>query len=83
MIYAPDAVPNDAPRGLRAWLARQLRAVADALREPEPNLITVAVLGVEPAKPRDGMIAFADGSEWDPGSGRGLYSYEGGAWVKL
>lgn len=38
----------------------------------------------EPAKPRNGMQAFADGTIWDPGSGRGLYVYNGNtsAWVQ-
>jgi hypothetical protein len=38
---------------------------------------------VAPDKPRDLMIRFADGSDWNPGSGRGLYQYYGGAWHYL
>jgi hypothetical protein len=38
---------------------------------------------VAPAKPREAMLRFADGTDWDPGSGRGLYQYVSGAWVKL
>lgn len=38
---------------------------------------------VAPSKPREGMIRFADGTSWNPGSGRGLYQYVSGAWVKL
>lgn len=36
-----------------------------------------------PDKPQEGMIAYANGSEWDPGSGAGLYKYLGGGWVLL
>jgi len=36
-----------------------------------------------PPKPREGMFAFADGTDWDPGSGRGLYQYVNTSWVKL
>lgn len=36
-----------------------------------------------PEKPREGMIRFADGTNWNPGSGRGLYQYVSTAWVKL
>lgn len=39
-------------------------------------------LNVEPDKPRDGMIIRADGSNWNPGYGAGLYLYNSG-WVKL
>ena len=42
------------------------------------------VLYAEPAKPRDGMFARADGTTWNPGgTGAGLYQYQGAAWVKL
>jgi hypothetical protein len=36
-----------------------------------------------PTKPREGEIVFADGSGWNPGSGRGLYQYVSGAWVPM
>ena len=29
---------------------------------------------------RDGMIVYADGTSWDPGSGEGIYAYYGAAW---
>jgi hypothetical protein len=36
-----------------------------------------------PARLIEGTFAFADGTYWDPGSGRGLYQYVSGSWVKL
>lgn len=36
-----------------------------------------------PGKPRDGMLRKADGTNWDPGDGEGLYQRISGAWVKL
>lgn len=38
---------------------------------------------VAPTKVFEGMLRFADGSSWNPGAGRGLYQFVGGAWVKL
>lgn len=38
---------------------------------------------VEPEKNREGRVVFADGVDWNPGSGAGLYEYRGGTWVKL
>lgn len=38
---------------------------------------------VEPAKLREGMVLLADGTDWDPGSGQGVYAYYAGAWNKL
>ena len=34
-----------------------------------------------PARPRDGDIRYADGTEWNPGSGEGFYGYVNGSWV--
>ena len=36
-----------------------------------------------PVKPREGMLAVADGTHWNPGSGKGLYEYRSGSWAKL
>jgi hypothetical protein len=37
----------------------------------------------EPVDAAEGWVAFADGTDWDPGSGVGLYEYSGSAWHKL
>ena len=36
-----------------------------------------------PAKPRDGDIRYADGSNWNPGAGTGIYWFDGTTWNKL
>ena len=37
-----------------------------------------------PSKPRAGDVRYADGTNWNPGSGEGLYLYlSTGAWSKL
>lgn len=38
---------------------------------------------VAPSRPREGMISVADGTNWNPGSGKGAYEYRSGAWAKL
>ena len=43
----------------------------------------IDVTYVAPAKLQEGMIRFADGTRWNPGAGRGYYSYENGGWHKL
>lgn len=40
-------------------------------------------LYVEPPKPREGMVCVADGTEWNPGAGAGVYAYYSGSWNKL
>jgi hypothetical protein len=47
------------------------------------DLITLKELNTEPAKPRTGMVVLADGTNWNPGSGAGVYARYGGSWVKL
>lgn len=36
-----------------------------------------------PAKPRDGDIRYADGTSFNPGSGQGVYYYNGSIWKLL
>lgn len=37
-----------------------------------------------PPNPADGLIAYADGTSWNPGAtGEGVYAYVNGAWTKL
>ena len=77
--YQPTPVPNDAPQGLKAYLANELRKIASVLS----NRLQLPILGAEPEKIEEGMIVFADGTAWNPGSGRGFYGYRSGAWRKL
>jgi len=53
--------------------------VAKVVRD---GFVLVAPTG-EPAPAEDGMIAYADGVNWNPGSGEGFYGYYNGAWHKL
>lgn len=79
--YAPGAIPHDTPPALKAWLANELRSIAAAMLEAQG--VTLEVLGAEPERRTDGMIVYADGTAWNPGSGEGFYGYQAGAWVKL
>lgn len=37
---------------------------------------------VAPSRPYDGMKRYADGTDWNPGSGEGEYIYYASAWHK-
>lgn len=82
MSYQPTAIPSDTP-GLRAWLAQQLRDIANTLAAPDVLRLRLAVLGAEPEKYANGDVVYADGANWNPGSGAGVYARVSGAWVKL
>ncbi len=52
------------------------------------NLTTlVAPVHVEPPRLYDGLMAYADGTDWDPGSGRGIYYWtslpDPGEWISM
>jgi hypothetical protein len=68
---------------LRGWLVDQLRRIAAETLEPAPRSIRLAKLNAAPAKLYDGLIVFADGTNWNPGGGQGTYIYYASAWNKL
>ena len=67
--------------GLADWIQRELTAIELAF--VDFDFIQLKETNVAPVKPRTGMIALADGTNWNPGSGAGFYGYYGGAWSKL
>lgn len=68
--------------GLARTVDDNLRSILESLRAPRQELM-LSPLGAAPAKPRDGMVVYADGVAWDPGGGAGVYARIAGAWVKL
>lgn len=78
-MYQPDAVPDNVPSALKAWLADQLRRIAGELNAP----LQAPLFGAEPARPRTGMIVYAVDPWATSLAGEGLYGYEAGNWVKL
>ena len=65
---------------VRQYLDEELSKIADIINTGE---LIAEPLAAAPARPENGLIAYADGVNWDPGSGAGFYGYEAGAWVKL
>ncbi|MEM7209558.1 MAG: hypothetical protein AAF434_17195 [Pseudomonadota bacterium] len=60
----------------------ETRKLSELLNEGLPYL-QFQTQHVEPDKLQDGMLVFADGTNWNPGSGGGLYERVSSAWVKL
>lgn len=79
--YEPAPVPAGIPQRVQLYIADELRKIAIAFGGVD-NLHLVP-RAEEPARYSDGMVVYADGTNWNPGSGAGLYAREGGAWVKL
>lgn len=78
-------VPAQVPMGrlLSGWLREQLVQIAAEVNEPNPEFLTLQALHAAPARLYDGLTVYADGSDWDPGSGEGIYTYYNSTWNKL
>ena len=77
--YAPGTPPSDPAQFARFWQdeARKVQAVLRNIRDGRRQVLHAA-----PAKPQPGMIVYADGTDWNPGSGEGTYQYSiAGSWV--
>jgi hypothetical protein len=63
-------------------LRQELTAIEQAAQRADP-FAELQYLHAEPTRMRGGMFAMADGTDWDPGSGAGLYrrSEANDAWV--
>lgn len=72
----------DDPRNIALWAEEQFNDLYDEINTAK-DFIRLKQLHVAPIKTFTGMIVLADGTDWDPGSGAGVYVYYGGAWVKL
>ena len=78
--FEVEPPPAD-PVHLAEWTRRQFELVAAHL--DMVSGIMLDEMHVEPAKPRTGMIVLADGTNWNPGAGQGVYAYYAAAWHKL
>lgn len=71
--YQPGQVPND-PAEYQRYLREEfdkIAAVVMLLAEGNFEMVFA-----EPAKKRMGQRVLADGTSWNPGSGRGAYWYD-------
>ena len=75
--YTPSPVPENKDDLIR-YLRQELQAIQFAMSAIADGQLDVTT--VAPTKPRDGMLRRADGTNWNPGSGAGVYCYYGAAW---
>lgn len=78
--YSPGIVPRDKDDLVR-FLEDELNRIS--------AIIAILIQGhltrndVAPSKPREGDVRFADGTNWDPGNGKGIYWYDGSSWIAI
>ena len=81
-MYKPTFPPQD-PLALSQWLGQETQNIARAMRDSS-QFVLMQVNHAEPKSPSDTqvvMFAVADGTNWNPGSGAGLYRFQNNAWT--
>jgi len=82
-MFRKSKTPLDV-KELPRYLDSELLKIEDDSKNPEVESIQVTVTNSSPDKPRQGQMYYADGANWDPGSGEGIYFYNASStWVKL
>jgi hypothetical protein len=77
--FAPTDVPLGTDPVLADWLKREFFNVYLS----QKSLLLLEPRSSEPSVPSIGLISYADGTSWDPGSGEGPYIYTSTGWQKM
>lgn len=80
LLYVPK--PLGEAQDLRELITRleeEFRSIQTAMGQVE----SLPERNVAISKPRDGMLVYADGTNWDPGFGEGVYARIASAWIAL
>ena len=80
--YEPGPLPLN-QEDLGVYVVTELKRLANTILNQ--SHLRVERIHAEPEKPRGGDIVYADGSDWNPGSGEGIYFFKEStsAWVQL
>ena len=73
-------VLDDKTRELVRWVKDELDRVSLAISSLEHQY---PELNAEPERYSIGYVAYADGTNWNPGSGEGLYVYKSTGWTLM
>ena len=80
--YVPEYLSGEVDqKTLLEYVIREHQRISIALEFALAR--NVEFLNAAPAKPREGLVCGADGTNWNPGSGKGVYAYYTGAWHLL
>lgn len=79
-IPANTLTYDDSTKELVRWVKEELDKISVAISSLEYQY---SPLYAEPERYSVGFIAYADGVNWNPGSGEGLYIYKSTGWTLL
>ena len=82
-LYEPGPLPEEV-EDWWMYVVTELKRLGDTLF----NQATFRLerIHTEPSRPREGDVRYADGTDWNPGSGEGIYFFKKGSpgsWVLL
>lgn len=77
-IYRKTNLPSEYDRDK---IEEELKKIEQALEGFD--ILQLVELHREPQRPRDGTTVLADGTDWNPGAGQGVYTFYANAWHKL
>ena len=75
--YTKNPVPSK-PEDLPSYLQSELDKISAVIGNLADGHIEVS--NVEPPKPREGDLRYADGTNWNPGQGNNFYYFDGTVW---
>ena len=80
--YEPGPLPLD-DKDLGVYVVTELKRLGNTILNQ--THLRAERTHVEPKRPRGGDIVYADGTNWDPGSGEGIYFFKESTstWVQL
>jgi len=79
--YEPGPLPERV-EDLGVYVVTELNRLGNILLNQ--SLLRLEQTNTAPSKPRIGDIRYSDGTNWNAGSGEGIYFYNAaGSWVKL
>lgn len=65
------------------WVMELQQRIADALSVLEPDELILPEKNVAPTRRVNGRLSYADGVNWDPGTGEGIYLDNATTYTKL
>ena len=78
-MYTPNNIPSS-PEELPSFLENEHSVIAENLNS---GTVSLRELNVVPKRLYTGLTVLADGTNWNPGAGRGVYTYYNATWNKL
>ena len=78
-MYTPSNIPPS-PEELPSFLENEHAVIAENLNS---GIVSLRELNKVPKRLYTGLTVLADGTNWNPGAGQGVYTYYNATWNKL